>query len=196
MSSQTKRERLRQSRRRARMRDYGLWIGIGGIVVLVIAALLWPSIKTEAGEAVPVMASAEHVQEGEDLGPYNTDPPTSGQHYASDLDVGFYDASDMEDIGLYPEGYLAHNLEHGYIIFWYNCDLFDDAGCATLKDQIRGVMEDSENYKVITFPWSSIEAPVVMTSWRRMQMFETFDPDLARSFVIENRNKAPEPHAP
>ena len=30
-------------------------------------------------------------------------------------------AAMMPNLPQYPEGYLVHNLEHGYVIFWYNC---------------------------------------------------------------------------
>jgi hypothetical protein len=57
-------------------------------------------------------------------------------------------------------------------------------------------MEAENNFKVIAFPWPSIDVPVVLTSWGRMVRMEAFDPAQARDFVQRNRNKAPEPEAP
>jgi hypothetical protein len=57
-------------------------------------------------------------------------------------------------------------------------------------------MDTVDNFKVIAFPREALDVPVVMTSWGRMQTFEGFDPDQARTFVERNRNKAPEPNAP
>jgi len=133
------------------------------------------------------------VDIGTDPGPYNTNPPTSGRHYPDTLKAGFYDEGSTNYP--HPEGYLVHNLEHGYIIFWYNCALLDGPGCSQLKDQLKGVLQAENNLKVIAFPRSNIDAPVIATSWGRMLTFEKFDPQLARQFVTLNRNKAPEPNA-
>jgi hypothetical protein len=143
------------------------------------------------------MANAgDHVQPGSDPGPFNSNPPTSGRHYAQEYDAGFYEESDPEVQNDFPEGYLLHNLEHGYTIFWYNCDLLDEAGCSNLKSDIIGVMNDLNNFKVIGFPRSSIESPLVMTSWGRMLAMEALNVDQARDFISRNRNRAPEPNAP
>lgn len=138
------------------------------------------------------MTSSPHLDLDTDPGQYNSDPPTSGLHYASEAEAGFYD----ENIYAYPAGYLVHNLEHGYVIFWYNCDLLDEAGCSDLKSQIRSVMDDLGGVKLIAYPWNSIDAPVTMTSWGRVQKFETFDTEQAKAFYRANLNKAPEPNAP
>lgn len=164
-------------------------------LAVIIWAIVGPSFRPEIGEAAPEM-TPDHVQDGEDPGPYNTDPPTSGAHYARDLEPGFYEWGDIEDLGPFPEGYLVHNLEHGYVIFWYNCDLLNEAECSKLTAEIAEVMDEERNIKVIAFPWPSIDVPVVMTSWTRSLFFDKFDPDRARQFVRTYRNQAPEPNAP
>jgi hypothetical protein len=89
----------------------------------------------------------------------------------------------------------VHSLEHGYTIFWYNCDLLDEQACEQTKAAIQGVMDAERMNKVIAYPWTTIDYPVVLTSWGRMLEMESFDPDVARSYVQQNRNIAPEPHA-
>lgn len=190
----------RLARKEKRQRDLLikrlLWGGLGLILTIALVFLLWTALKPAAGESVSAMANTNHVPEGTDPGPYNTNPPTSGPHYANDFDVGFYDETDLADLPAYPEGYLVHNLEHGYVIFWYNCALVDDQACNDLKVQIQSVMDRVNNFKVIAFPWESLEVPVVLTSWGQMQEFETFDHEQAQTFVERNRNQAPEPQAP
>ena len=78
-----------------------------------------------------------------------------------ELDAGFYEESDPAVQSEFPEGYLLHNLEHGYTIFWYNCDLLDEASCSNLKTEIKSVMDDLNNFKVIGFPRKSIESSLV-----------------------------------
>ena len=193
----SKRQRMQAQRRKKQLYTR---LGLGGIGLIAIAILAYAVLSAsrpptgETGEEVAVMPDTSHVAEGTDPGPYNSDPPTSGRHYASTLNAGFYNEGDVQDP--YPAGLLVHNLEHGYIIFWYNCSLVSEQECADLKEQIQNVMEAENNNKVIAYPWDSIDVPVVMTSWGRMLRFEEFDPQVAQDFARQNRNKAPEPQAP
>lgn len=193
----TKREARRAAQQRKKLVTNLIWAGVGVAVFAVVALLLWNAFRPATGEAVPVMANAgDHVPEGADPGPFNSDPPTSGPHYAQEFDAGFYDESSTEAQLDYPEGYIIHNLEHGYVIFWYNCNLLDEADCDQLKGQIKGVMDEFDGFKVIGFPRDSIDEPLVMTSWGQIQRFERFDAEQSRRFIRANRNRAPEPNAP
>jgi hypothetical protein len=197
MGSKRLREERRAQRKRQKTTRTLLWIGAGVVVAIIIGFLAWTIFKPSEGESIPIMANAgDHVQAGSDPGPFNTDPPTSGRHYANEYDAGFYEPSDSEVNVDYPEGYLIHNLEHGYVIFWYNCELLDGDGCERVKGQIQEVMDEFDGFKVIGFPRTSIRFPVVMTSWGQMQEFDTFDANLASDFIRSNRNRAPEPNAP
>jgi hypothetical protein len=190
----SKREAMQAKRQRTKTIKKIAW----GILLVFMIALLgygvFAATRPTLGEEIPVMADISHVAEGTDPGPYNSDPPTSGRHYAASLPAGFYHEEDVQ--GPYPEGYLVHSLEHGYVIFWYNCTLIDEQSCSDLKGQIEPVLDRADNYKVIAHPWESTDVPVVMTSWGRMLRFEEFDPEQAYEFIVRNRNKAPEPLAP
>jgi hypothetical protein len=82
------------------------------------------------------------------------------------------------------------------VIFWYNCELLEENACSRLKDQVQDAMDEVDNFKVIAFPWTSIDVPLVMTSWGKLQRFESFDVDAGVQFVRANLNHAPEPQAP
>lgn len=197
MASKSIREERRARRQKEKTMRTLLWSGVSIVLVIIIAYVAWTMFKPAAGVQVPVMANAgEHVPEGADPGPFNSDPPTSGKHYAEEFDAGFYEETDSETQAEYPEGYLIHNLEHGYVIFWYNCESLNDADCAELKSQIKGVMGDFNNFKVIAFPRASIDVPLSMTSWGRLQNFNSFNAQAASNFVRNNQNRAPEPNAP
>ena len=186
------REKIRSRKRKSKM------VGIGiGIVVLALGGFFgWSALRPSVGEKIPIMANAgEHVELGSDPGPFNSNPPTSGRHYGQEFDAGFYDENSQQAQVPYPEGYLGHNLEHGYIIFWYNCDLLDESACSTLKIQIQEVMDKYDGFKLIAFPSDSLDVPLVMVSWGQLLRFETFDKNLAGQFVSVNRNRAPEPNA-
>jgi len=74
--------------------------------------------------------------------------------------------------------------------------VLSDGDCQTLKSEIQSVMDDFGGTKLIAFPWPSLDVPVTMTSWGRLQRFASFDPQLASDFIKGNLNKAPEPNAP
>ena len=169
-----------------------IWGGIGVAVLALLSFIIYQGVKPAAGETVPVMVSDPHIPTNSDPGQYNSDPPTSGLHYADTLQAGFYETNDYP----FPAGYLVHNLEHGYVIFWYNCDLLDETGCTELKSQIRSVISELGGVKLIAYPWNSIDVPLVMTTWGRLQRFQTFDAEQAKSFYRANLNRAPEPNAP
>lgn len=194
MSKKSIKAQRQERRRKGQRREVLIWGAIGVGFVTVLAVLVWDAVKPAAGEAVPQLP-AEHVPEGTDPGPFSTDPPTSGSHYATQYFAGFYEDDSPEAQVDYPEGYLVHSLEHGYVIFWYNCSLAAES-CEELKAEIQAVMDDVGNNKVIAFPWESIDVPVAATSWGRILRFDTFRPSQARAFVRANRERAPEPYGP
>ncbi len=170
-------------------KGFGLIMALAVTVVSMTAVLA--SRNGQVGEEIAIMADYSHVPEGSDPNPYNSNPPTSGLHYADDLKAGFYEENTYQ----YPEGYLVHNLEHGYVIFWYNCSLLEEVACAALKGQMRASMEAANNYKVIAYPWEKTDVPLVLTSWGRRMALVNYDARAVAEFIQNNQNKAPEPHA-
>ncbi len=192
MNSKPERHQRRERQRRQKFRTNLIWGGIGMAILAIVGIVIWQGVRPAAGEAISVMISSPHISVDTDPGQYNSDPPTSGLHYASELNAGFYEANDYQ----YPAGYLVHNLEHGYVIFWYNCDLLDETGCADLKEQIQSTRDDLGGTKLIAYPWPSLDVPLVMASWGRLEKFEAFDAGKAKAFVETNLNRSPEPNAP
>lgn len=197
MQKDTLKERRAEEQRQKRKRTILIIAGSVLVVGLLAGYLIWRENRPLPGESVPVMANAaEHVADGQDPGPFNTNPPSSGRHYSQPMEAGFYEEDDPAAQVPYPEGYILHSLEHGYVVFWYNCQVLGEEDCSTLKSEIQDVMDDFQNFKVIGFPWTEMDVPAAATSWGRIQTFESFDPDLARKFVRANRYQAPEPNAP
>ncbi|MBC8507358.1 MAG: DUF3105 domain-containing protein [Anaerolineales bacterium] len=198
MRNKRLRDSRREKKRKKKLTSSLIWGGIVLVLLIIGAFIIYDSSRPSEGETIPIMADAgAHVPEGQDPGPFNSDPPTSGRHYNQPLDAGFYEEGDPETLTDYPEGYLLHSLEHGYVIFWYNCDALDNVDdCNQLKDGIKEVMDRFLSVKLIAYPWTSIDVPVVMTTWGQMMRFEKFDEGIAREFVQANRNRAPEPNAP
>jgi hypothetical protein len=201
----SKREKLREEQKN--QKRIANVIAISAIVILfvIVGYFIWASVSKPAstpltpaadtdllGEAIPPGADRGHIADDSDPGPYSSNPPTSGHHYAKWLDAGFYDANTYK----YPQAHLVHNLEHGYIVFWYNCKSLSDSQCSDLKAQIKAVMDAAQNFKVIAYPWDSIDVPLVLTAWGFRLPMPTFDAALASKFIEQHRNRGPEPGAP
>ena len=192
MNSKNRRQQLHDRQRKQKLRSSLTWGGIGVVVLAIIGLVIWQGVRPAAGESVQIMVSDPHIPVDSDPGQYNSDPPTSGPHYAEEARAGFFDSNNYQ----FPAGYLVHNLEHGYVIFWYNCDLLDASGCANLKEQIKTTMDDLGGTKLIAYPWPSLDVPFAMTSWGRLQRFDAFNAEQAKNFYRANLNRSPEPNAP
>lgn len=193
----SKKQLLRERRRKQKLKSNLTWGGIGLVVIVFIGWFLWQGVRPAMGVEIEIPANYDqHIEVDSDPGPYPSDPPAGGRHYGRQFDAGFYDESSDQTQIAFPEGYLIHNLEHGYVIFWYNCSVVSDSDCLTLKAEIDSVMDDFGGIKIIAIPWESLDVPVVMTSWGRLQRFDSFDPKTASAFITANRNHAPESNAP
>jgi hypothetical protein len=197
MSKARKKSRAPARRQANRLIPYLAWGGGGLLLAALLGVAVWSASRPQAeiGEVVPV-DSTQHVPENTRPGPYRSDPPAGGVHFEGTFPAKFYQESDLASLPPYPEGYLVHNLEHGYVVFWYNCGVISSEQCQTLKQSIQQVMDEFDGVKLIAFPWESIKEPLVMTSWGRLLRFQSVDVELMRNFVRANRNKAPEPNAP
>jgi len=195
MKTSSKREQTRLRQQRQKWINVAIGGGVGLIILGILGFLLWQAIKPAAGEIVDIPSGFQtHVEIGTAL-TYPSDPPAGGLHYAQEFENGFFDEATLPQKPGELAGYLVHNLEHGYVIFWYNCAKLDETGCNTLKSQIKTVMDEKNNFKLVAVPWKSSNTPLVMTSWGRLQRFEQFDAGLARAFIESNLNHAPEPDA-
>lgn len=196
----TNRQLMREAKRKKETRQKVIvysGLGLAVIAVVVIIFLLSsksPNSASLLGDEVAI-PSANHVPTDTPPGPYSSNPPAGGTHYPTNLPAKFYQESDLATLPTNPEGYLVHSLEHGYVIFWYNCQV-SGIDCSALKQTIQMVMDDTGNTKLIAFPWADMEVPLSMTSWGRMLKFT--EPDVAqmKQFVERNRYHAPEPDAP
>lgn len=182
--------------RRERRRTAAPWILLGAGALAFFLFLVVNAIRPPGGEEVAILPNTPHIPPPTPPGPYNTDPPTSGLHYEATLPRGFYDESEAQAAGPYPEGYLVHNLEHDYTIIWYNCQVLTAADCESLKGEVQAFLDDMARYKLIAFPWPSQPEPVVLTHWGWILRLEEFDAQTARSFVRSNLGRSPEPNAP
>jgi len=159
--------------------------GIGIVVVLIIAALVWPAIRSATqpllGEEITeeVMGVATHNPAGIPI--REGDPLPGGTHNGIPQSPDFYEAQ-------IQDGAAIHALEHGLIWIAYQPDLVTPEDLKVL----RGV-QDRFSRDVIVSPRPQNETPVTALSWGRILRMDTADDDLLRDFVRSNRDRSPEP---
>ncbi|GAB4578615.1 MAG: hypothetical protein Fur0022_13510 [Anaerolineales bacterium] len=143
-----------------------------------------PETSSLLGVDVPI-AGAEHIQEGTVATDWNSDPPTSGQHYPQWAPAGFY----TEAI---PDGYLVHNMEHGYVIVYYNCELAED--CTAFKADIEAAIAaagndpNTQTVKVISVPRAGMSTPVTYASWGHLYQPVAFVPAELTAYIQTYRS--------
>ncbi|MBI2018118.1 DUF3105 domain-containing protein [Candidatus Daviesbacteria bacterium] len=162
----------------------------------------------------------KHVPASEKVD-YNSNPPTSGSHYADWVRSGIYEAP-KED------GNLIHSLEHGYVIMSYNCEkqgtgyrlqgtvyahgieeeatssasesspsatlsaAFRSADCHKLVDQLISVYEKKGKKKLIVIPRPNMDVRIALTAWTYIDKFDQFDASRIEKFIDTHLNQGPE----
>lgn len=168
-------------------------LGFVGLIGYAVWAATQPVVLP--GVEVPVMENIFHIQPGQAPESYNSDPPTSGQHWAEPASAGFYTKAP-------PDEQLVHNLEHGYVVIYYNCAGLTEQECKRLQDDVRGTMalagvtDLTGSPKTIAAPRPDMDARIAATSWGRLYTSPELDRDELLAFVQHFRNLAPEPAAP
>lgn len=166
-----------------KIRNWGIFILIGGLVVWGIFALMQGSSpKGEDFSRTISNMGAEHILVGSQLPQYNSNPPTSGSHYGTPARPGFRE-------NIIEDGHLIHSIEHGLVWISYHPRIGEEA--EKLRD-IVGL------FTVITQREANDE-DIAIASWGRLDTFNLEDgtideDDLQRinDFVQRYANKGPE----
>lgn len=122
---------------------------------------------------------------------YDHLPATSGQHMGQVVATGIYDEYVDERLAI-------HNLEHGYVVMWYDEEADPDQVDA-LKDFAQERIDDGDA-EIVVAPYNQAldeDANFAFTAWERRQLCEEFDEGVALNFVREhlNNQRAPETFA-
>lgn len=179
-------------------------------VLGVLGFLVWlfvESSKPLPGEKIADLGR-KHVPGGTKV-EYNSNPPTSGDHYADWIRSGVYE-SPKED------GYLVHSLEHGYVIMHYRCQVAGDrlqstvnqatesgeaspsgqvdtqSQCEERKTQLTKIYEKKGKRKLIVVPRASLDTNFALTAWTYIDKFDSFDQSRIEKFIDAHLNQGPE----
>ncbi len=157
---------------------------IGGITVVVIAALIGfaatdKSSQAPLGQSYPEL-TRDHIPIGSSHEPYNSNPPSSGPHYAEPAPWGV--KTDQ-----LPDEQLVHNLEHGGIWIAYQPEKVDQATIDNLTNLAKRYKS-----KVILEPRKENDTPISLVSWTHVLKLDHYDEQQIKDFIARNKNKAPE----
>ncbi|MCK9878002.1 DUF3105 domain-containing protein [Frankia sp. Ag45/Mut15] len=114
---------------------------------------------------------------------YKVSPPSSGSHNPDPLPDGisFYNPAS----GI-PTERAVHNLEHGFVVGWYDTSL-----PAAQVEKLRSLAKDA-GPRFIGVPWTRGAFPdgkhFVLTGWDRTQRCTTVSADVIKQFVDKHAN--------
>jgi len=165
-------ERTRRARRQRRI--------TGGIAVLVAALAVWAvwaGTRPKPGIAYAIQETY-HVGLTDRHPPYNSNPPTSGWHYASPAAWGVYSQP-------LPDEQVVHNLEHGGI--WISYRDPDPQ----LVEKLEALMQRFPTKLIIT-PRPKNDTLIALAAWGHLLKLERYDEEPILAFIRAYINRGPE----
>jgi hypothetical protein len=124
----------------------------------------------------------------------DTNPPTSGDHFAPDqpnaAETGSGALADGAFLETPPENRTLHSLEHSRVIIQYSPDLPEEDQLA-----LKGVF-DEQPEGILLFPDGEMPYDVAVTAWTQLVGCESFDGqatlDVVRTFRDQYLGRGPE----
>ncbi len=171
------RAQVERRMRAQKLRTYGI---TGAVVLVVLAIVAYFVLRDigKPGEAVPIMADRTHLVNATDQhAQYSTDPPTSGPHTQNVPQFKVY--TNQADL---PVTMQVHGLEDGGVVINYKPDLDKPT-----VDKLTSLAELYQNtpgkQRLILSPYAGLTNAIVLTSWGRIQRFDTYDEPNIRAFI-------------
>jgi len=130
----------------------------------------------------------EDEKRGDRPGAYKTNPPTSGNHFASG-ETGSGAIADGAYLTKPSNARFVHSMEHGRVLIHYDPELPEDEQLA-----IKGVFDDKPD-GLIMFPNPDQPYAVAVTAWTQMVGCPEYDPlvlDVIRNFRDSYIQQGPE----
>ncbi|MEF3306057.1 DUF3105 domain-containing protein [Paenibacillus sp. GYB003] len=171
--SAAKRSSAAQKAEEARKRGKRKRIAWSAGAVLLVAAIvvLIANRPPKPGEKVEIMADQSHIATADSPHkPYNTDPPTSGQHLPYIATWGVH----KEPL---PKELLVHNLEDAGVVLYYN----GQTDAETI-DKLETIVKRYPKY-VLVNPYPDMPNPITLTAWGRIDRLDAFDEKRIVDFI-------------
>ncbi len=183
-----KRERATSAARRNRMRT----IMIVAVSLVVLGALIWgiraalrQQEQNTPGQFFPDQGQ-QHVALDYQF-TYNSNPPTSGPHYATPANWGVYDYPANDKI-------FIHNMEHGGIWISYKPDM-----PVGVVNDLKAIVNEFGGSKLVMAPRSANDSDIAVAAWTRLLKINLAGNDITedhlnqiRAFYKAFKNHGPE----
>jgi len=143
--------------------------------------------------ASPPLLPALHVAIGSDI-QWDSNPPSSGPHYPIWAAYQAYDTP-------VPRGYYVHDLEHGAIVFVFNCG---DAGCPDVvaafhaasdslpDDPLCTAAGEGVRVRTVITPDPLLDVTVAAAAWGWTYKSECVDLPSLKAFAAAHYGQGPE----
>jgi hypothetical protein len=180
---------------RKRKRNQRIILAIAGVVVLLVAGAFvfehattddsdsrittGVATATDPGQFITPLP-AKHVKQGTKITDYNSDPPTSGNHWPVTAPWGI-SAEPVDD------ELLVHNLEHGGIVIEYDCP----EGCQDVVDQLNALVSPYP-VKLVLAPRANMKHMIAVTAWSRLLTMDELNLDQINAFIDVYIDQGPE----
>ncbi len=201
-------EARKAQQQRAHRRSNLITLGIALLVAAIVVILIVQQTGGDSGGSSSAPAGVpmdeagctdieefeaegrEHIDPAQAV-EYETTPPTSGNHFGTPLDAGFFPSEQ-------PEGAVLHNLEHGQIAIWYSPDMPEEA-----IDGLEAYVETANNdpdlpgtapRPVLAVPYDGLEgdATYAATGWAASQACAEYSRDALDGFRERFQGNGPE----
>ncbi len=158
-----KKSRIDEAIRRRKVNRILWTAGILLAAIVVIWLIVWLVIR--GAKNAPGVAYEEIGREHIGLNdpppkPYNSNPPSSGGHYASPAHSGVYDYEVNDKI-------FIHNLEHGSVWIAYRPSVSGGA-----VEDLKSIVKEFGGSKIVMAPRSANDADIAIVAWARVLKFD------------------------
>jgi len=182
-----KRDRASRASRRAVVRK----AVIGAVSVIALGLLVWGGMIlsrgsiSAPGESFPDQGQ-EHVALDYQFA-YNSNPPTSGPHYASPANWGVYDYEANDKL-------FIHNMEHGGVWISYKPSVDTH-----VVDHLKAIVDEFGGSKLVMTPRAADDSDIAVAAWTRLFKISLAGGDITedqlnqiRAFYKAYKNRGPE----
>jgi len=132
-----------------------------------------------------------HVDSYDELNHDPSNPPTSGPHTRSVQPAGFYTADDLPSDPQVLLGDVAHSVEHGAVVVYYDPEAITPEARESLRTFASEHTGTWASVVVLPHPGEP-DAAYELTAWRHRLTMEAYDARAVRAFVAEYLGRGPE----
>lgn len=163
------------------------------VVIALVALVIWginysrSRVENLPGVFYPSIGQEHIALNAAPPAPYNSNPPSSGGHFAKPANWGVYDYEVNDKI-------FMHNLEHGGIWIAYKPDV--PAGVA---EDLKSIVKEFGGSKFVMAPRASNDADIAVAAWSRVLKFDLSGGAITeeqkaqiRAFYKSYKNRGPE----